>query len=108
MTTISFVRDDHRNTIRVSAHNHTQSIVCNAVSMMMYSLESWLINHSDYVKSHESEFKSGDAYIEFVPRKSEIYIILAFIYEGLLDLEYSYGKELVSISCDDTLKMLMG
>ena len=106
MTTVEFTQNDKR--IKISAHDHTDKIVCSAVSMMMYALESWLINHPEFTRDHSSSLESGNAYIAFTPTNDEMYNILGFVYGGLLNLEYTYGKEIVTVKCDDSLISLMG
>ena len=108
MTTVTF--SENNNLIRVTAHDHAygSEIVCNGVSVLMYALEAWLLNHPDCVCNHESEFKSGRAEIEFVPTSDEVYQILGFVYEGLLQVEYSYGEKFIRVNASEGLRKLMG
>lgn len=108
MTTITFSKDN--KTIRVEANDHAygSDVVCNGISALIYSLESWLINHPNSVKCHESEFKTGKVKIEFVPIDPKVFIILGFVYGGLLQIEYSYGRKYICVNAPDEVKDLMG
>ena len=106
MTTVSFALINKR--VRVTATEHTMSLVCHGVSAFMFALESYLLNHSDLAKHHKSDFKAGYAEIEFTPLEWDIYPILGFIYEGLLQIEHTYGKQFLVVNISENLKSLLG
>ena len=107
MTTVTFSKIENR--VKVCAYNHAygSEIVCNGISIMMYSLEAWLLNHSDYVRGHESEFKPGRAEIEFTPIEAEVYDILGFVIEGLEQVEHTYGRQFITVNVSEALKTLI-
>lgn len=108
MTTVTFTKIN--NLIRISAHDHTYEpqMVCNAVSVMMYSLEAWLINNRSLVKKHESDFKAGDAVITIIPDDWEVYSILDFIICGLEQIEHTYGRQLLALNVSKELEEVLG
>lgn len=108
MTTITFSKKN--NQIRVTAHDHAygSEMVCNAVSVMMYTLEAWLLSNTDLVKHHVSEFKSGDAWISFIPNDCEVYTVLGFMIVGLAEIEHNYGRQFIALSVSDEIKKLTG
>ena len=107
MTTVTISK--YNNRIRVSAIDHAygSEAVCAGISVMMYALEAWLLNHHDYVRAHESRFKSGQAEIEFLPLDPKAYTILGFIADGLEQVEHSYGKQFLTVNVADELKELI-
>lgn len=108
MTTITFTKTN--NQIKVVAHDHAygSQMVCNAVSVMMYTLEAWLLNNTDLVKHHVSDFKSGDASIAFIPNDCDVYTVLGFIIIGLAEIEHNYGRQFIALSVSDEIKSLTG
>lgn len=108
MTTITFSKTN--NQIKVTAHDHAygSEMVCNAVSVMMYTLEAWCLNNSDLIKHHSSDFRAGDAYVSFIPNDCEVYAILGFMIIGLAEIEHNYGRQFLALSVSDEIKKLTG
>lgn len=108
MTTVTF--SNRHNHIRVTAYDHAygSDAVCNGISALLYSLESWLLNHPKEVKAHESDFVSGKAEIEFIPASINVLKILGFVYQGLRQIEHTYGKNFISVNVSEELEELMG
>lgn len=108
MTTITFLKLGNR--IKISAHDHAygSEMVCNAVSIMLFSLEAWLESCPDMIKNHESEFKPGHAEIEFTPVECEIYTVLAFIIVALYEIEVNYGRKFIALNVSEEIKELTG
>ena len=108
MTTITFMKLGNR--IKITAHDHAygSEMVCNAVSVMMFSLEAWLVSNPEMVKHHESEFKSGHAEIEFTPIEAEMYTILGFVILALAEIELNYGRDFIALNVSEEIKELTG
>ena len=108
MTTVTISKIN--NLIKVTAHDHAygSEMVCNAVSVMIYSLEAWILNNPELVKSHESDFRPGDAYIKFVATDAEVFSILDFIVTGLLQVENTYGRQFIAVNVSEEIKSLLG
>lgn len=107
MTTVTFTRIN--NQIKVSAYDHAygSEMVCNAVSVMMYSLEAWLLNNPEMVKRHTSEFRPGYANIEFKAIEGEVYTILDFIICGLRQVENTYGRQFIALNVSKDIEKLV-
>ena len=108
MTTVT-IQKNH-NKIKLSAHDHAygSNEVCNGISTLFYSMEAWILNNPERVQKHESEFKPGEAYIEFLSQDYGIYEILKFVIIGLVEMEHSYGKRFISVNVSDDIKNLVG
>lgn len=107
MTTVTFSMIENRVKVCAVDHAYGCEIVCNGISIMMYSLEAWILNHSDCVKGHESEFKPGRAEIEFTPIESEVFDILGFVVLGLEQIEHTYGRKFITVNVSEALKTLI-
>ena len=107
MTTVTLSK--YNNRVRVSAIDHAYGSeqVCAGISVMMYALEAWLLNHHEYIRAHESRFKSGQAEIEFTPVSPTVYAVLGFVADGLEQVEHSYGKKFITVNVADELKNLI-
>ena len=108
MTTVTFSEDNNRIRVTAIDHAYGSDAVCNGVSIMMYSLESWLLNNSDSISGHESEFKSGKAEIEFTSVSNKVYTVLDFVRQGLEQVEYTYGDKFLKVNVSEKLKTHMG
>lgn len=106
MTTVTISMIENRVKVCAVDHAYGSNLVCAATSILMFTLEAWLLNHSDYVKKHKGELKPGKTEIEFIPVKAEVYDILGFLFEGLDQLEHSYG-EFLSVNVSEALKTLI-
>ena len=108
MTTVTFSKIGSR--IKVCAHDHAygSEMVCNAVSVMMYSLEAWILNNPKAVKNHESDFKPGEAIISFSPEDCDVYTILGFVIIGLAQVEHTYGRQFIALNVSKEILTLTG
>lgn len=104
MTTVTFSQKGSRIIVSAREHATGSPEVCSGISMMLCTLEAWLINNPDNWIFHRGRLDPGDTVIEFVPAKYEVYTILDYIILGLKQLEYSYGKEFVTVKVEETLE----
>lgn len=108
MTTVTI--DSTKRIVRITAKDHAygNDKVCNGISTLLLTLESYLVNNPERISKHKSHIEPGDIEIMFAVKRFEMYAILEFVIIGLLQIENEYGNEFISVNVSDEINSLMG